>query len=487
MSAQSQRFDKSQAYLGSQPISKLIIRFALPCVVAMLVNAAYNIVDQFFIGRGIGYLGNGATNVVFPITVLALGLALLLGDGAAAFFSIKMGEGKSDVARKGVITAIAGTAVAGIVLTVFAVLFLDKLLVFFGATDSLLPYAKEYGGVIILGFPFVIMGTGMNPLVRADGSPGYAMRTMIYGAVLNTILDPIFIFTFGMGVRGAAIATVISQGLVFCLNLRYMARRHRIFQRGGVRPEMKLLSTIASLGISSFIVQIAATTVIIMVNRALVAYGSESVYGAEIPLTVLGIVMKVNQIVFSIMLGIAVGAQPIIGYNYGAGKLDRVKKTYFTAAGLATCVAVLAFIAYMLFPGQIIDLFGTENEMYRSFAILCFRVNLFFTFLIGFQVCTGIFFQSIAKPLQSALISLSRQFGFMIPSLLILPRFYGVEGILLAGPVSDILSFIMALILIIRQLRHLKAPDDSDSDPQSIANPPLVEPAPTSASARWTV
>ena len=442
--------------LATEPIGKLIARFSIPCVISLLVNSLYNIVDQIFIGHGVGYLGNGATNVVFPITVIALAFALLLGDGGAAFLSLKLGQGETENAQKGVGNAITLLTVVGVAFLAAGLVFLKPLCTLFGATDIILPYALEYGGVIVLGLAFVIIGTGLNSIIRADGSPKFAMFSMLLGAVLNTVLDPIFIFVLRMGVRGAAIATVIGQVASFVLSAVYLTRFKSIRLGGkSLRPDAGLARSVMGLGISSFITQIAITIVMAVTNNMLAIYGAQSVYGAEIPLTALGIVMKVNQIMISVLIGIAAGAQPIVGYNYGAGNYRRVRKTFHISVVAASCVSVLAFVAFAFFPDVIINLFGSEDGLYMEFSRKCFRIFLCLCAFTGFQVVAGIFLQAIGKPVKAAAASLSRQIVFLVPAAVIIPRFVGVEGVLWAGPVADGLALVLTVLLMASEMRRI--------------------------------
>ena len=303
---------------ATEPIGRLIVKFAVPSVIALLVNSLYNIVDQIFIGNGVGYLGNGATNIVFPITIIVLALAMMIGNGGAAFLSLKLGEGNTKEAQRGVGNAVMLVTVASLVLTAVFLIWIDPILTLFGATDTLRPYALEYGWVIGIGLPFMMISGAINSMIRADGSPKYAMFSMIIGAVLNVILDAVFIFVFEMGVRGAAIATVIGQVASFVVSVAYMPRFKTVHLRAeAFRPSGKTCGSIVVFGLSSFITQFAITIVMALTNNLLAQYGAQSIYGSDIPLTATGIVMKVNQIMISILLGIATGAQPIIGFNYG--------------------------------------------------------------------------------------------------------------------------------------------------------------------------
>lgn len=442
--------------LGTQPVGALLRTFAVPSIISMVVSTLYNIVDQIFIGRGVGYLGNGATNVILPLTVIALALGLLIGDGTTAYFSLCLGQQEKKQAARGVGNAIVLTVLVSVVLTVLSLIVLKPLCVLFGATETIMPYALEYGYVIILGFPFYAFSMGFNSILRADGSPVYAMVATLSGAILNTILDPIFIFVFQMGVTGAAIATVLGQSVSCIITLLYLKRFKSItLTKDCLKLEGRLCRKVCSLGISSLVMQLAATIVIAVMNRVLVKYGALSKYGAEIPMTTLGITMKINQIITGIVIGIAVGSQPIIGYNYGASKIGRVRKAYFLAISCATLVMAAGTALFQMFPDAIISVFGSESDLYNEFAVKSLRIFLLLILLNGFQLCTGIFFQAIGKPAQATLISLSRQVIFLLPTLLILPHIFGVDGALWAGPVGDGCAFVLALILGMTEVRRL--------------------------------
>lgn len=332
---------------ATEPIGRLIAKFAIPCVISLLVNSLYNIVDQIFIGWGVGYLGNGATNVVFPITIIALALSLMIGDGGAAYLSLKLGEGDIASARRGVGNAITMVVIVSILLAAVFLSFINPILNLFGATDALRPYALEYGYVIGIGLPFMMIPAALNSMIRADGSPRYAMLSMILGAVINTIFDPLFIFVFHMGVSGAAIATVMGQVASFIFSVVYMPRFKTLrFDADAFRPALRTCTSILTFGISSFITQFAITIVMALTNNLLADYGALSVYGAEIPLTATGIVMKVNQILISILVGISVGAQPIIGFNYGAKNFMRVKKALDIALVASEVISIIAFLIF---------------------------------------------------------------------------------------------------------------------------------------------
>lgn len=312
---------------ATEPIGKLIVKFAVPSVIALLVNSLYNIVDQIFIGWGVGYLGNGATNIVFPITIIALALSMMIGNGGAAYLSLKLGEGEIDVAKKGVGNSVTLVTIVSILLTAVFLIWINPILTLFGATDLLRPLALEYGVIIGVGLPFMMISAAINSMIRADGSPKYAMFSMVIGAIINVVLDPLLIFVFHMGVQGAAIATVIGQVASFIVSVVYMPKFKTVHPNAAAfRLNGKTCGNIVTFGLSSFITQFAITIVMALTNNLLAQYGAASVYGSEIPLTATGIVMKVNQIMIAILLGIATGAQPIIGFNFMAPKIISVLK-----------------------------------------------------------------------------------------------------------------------------------------------------------------
>ena len=443
--------------LGKEKIGKLIRKFSIPCIISMLVNSLYNIVDQIFIGQGVGYLGNGATNVVFPLVMIGLSFSLMFGDGASAYLSLKLGEKKKKEAEIGIGNGILLSTIVSIIFCIATLIFLPQLLKLFGCTENLKSYALTYGSIIAIGLPFSMIGTTLNSIIRADGSPKYSMITMVAGAILNTILDPIFIFVLHKGVEGAAIATVISQILTFVLNIAYVKRFKTIkITKDCLKLRANVCKKIATLGISSFITQMSIVCVMTAENNLLGKYGAESKFGAEIPITVLGIVMKINQILNSIIIGIAAGSQPILGYNYGAKKFDRVKQTLKIVLGSSVIISTIAFILFQTIPDKLILIFGSGDENYMEFACLAFRTYLLLCIFNGVQIPSGIFFQAIGKSTKSAILSLSRQIVILIPSMIILSHIFGIIGVLAAGPVADGLAFILAAILLAREIKHLK-------------------------------
>ena len=456
--------ENEENILGKEKIGKLIRKFSIPCIISLLVNSLYNIVDQIFIGWGVGYLGNGATNVVFPLTMICLAFSLMFGDGASAYLSLKLGEKKKEEAGKGVANGIAMSVIIALIMCAITLGFLPQLLKVFGCTDNLREYALKYGYIIAIGLPFMMIGTTLNSIIRADGNPKYAMTSMVSGAILNTILDPIFIFVFKMGVEGAAIATVISQILTFIINICYIKKFKSVtLNKESFKIKASVARKVAMLGISSFITQMSIVVVMAFENNLLGKYGGQSKFGSEIPITVLGIVMKISQILNSIIIGIAAGAQPIIGYNYGAGKYDRVKRTLKTVLGLSVIISTIAFILFQTIPDKLISIFGSGDANYMEFACIAFRTYLMLVICNGIQIPSGIFFQAIGKSVKSAVLSLSRQILFLIPAMVTFGKLWGIDGILYAGPFADGLAFLIASTLLILEVKHLRNNENKET------------------------
>ena len=460
--------ENKENILGYEKIGKLIRKFSIPCVISLLVNSLYNIVDQIFIGWGVGFLGNGATNVVFPLTMICLAFALMFGDGSSSYLSLRLGEKKKEEAGKGVGNGIALSTIVSIVLSVIILAFLPQLLNLFGCTEALKDYALGYGYIIGIGLPFMMIGTTLNSIIRADGNPKYSMISMVSGAILNIILDPIFIFVLKKGVEGAAIATVISQILTFALNIAYIRKFKSItLSKETFKIKGTIAKKVSALGISSFITQMSIVLVIAFENNLLGKYGANSKFGSEIPITVLGIVMKMSQILNSIIIGIAAGTQPIIGYNYGAEKYDRVKQTLKIVLGLSVLISTIAFILFQTIPDKLISIFGSGDDNYMEFACLSFRTYLLLCICNGIQIPAGIFFQAIGKSIKSAILSLSRQILFLIPAMVTFGALFGIMGVLYAGPFADGFAFVIAGILLIMEIRKLKS--------KNIENKTLIE------------
>ena len=442
--------------LGTDRIGKLLRGFAVRGIISMVINSLYNMVDQIFIGQGVGMLGNGATNIIAPISTFAIAVAALFGDGLATYFSLQLGKGEPEKASQAVGNSIISGVVVSALLTVLVLVFLNPLCRIFGATDNIMPYALEYGRIIACGFPFVIVAVIINGVVRADGSPKYSMVSMMMGSVLNVFLDPLFIFVFKMGISGAALATVLSQFINMALNIAYLFRFKNInLDKASFRFRISFAGMLASLGIASGLNTTTSTVIAIVSNNMLTRYGALSVYGEDIPITVFGLCMKVSMLFFSVAMGISSASRPILGFNYGAEKFDRVKKTFRLTFISATTVMVVAWIVYMAFPLQLIRIFGTESALYEEFAVKCFRIYLLTNFLGGMQLCAGTLFQAIGHPAKATVVSLAKQVIFYIPAMLILAKAFGLVGILWAGPIAEVLAFFLAAVLARKELKGM--------------------------------
>lgn len=442
--------------LESLPVNKLLFKFAIPSIIAMLVSALYNIVDQFFIGRSIGTLGNAATNIVFPLSTSCVAISLLLGIGGASAFNIAMGAGKEKDGAYYIGNAATLLFLSGIILCLIVQFFIRPLLKFFGAPDDVMHYAVPYTYITSFGFPFLIFATGGGHLIRADGSPKYTMICNLTGAVINTILDPIFIFTLNMGMSGAALATIIGQICSGILVIRYIRHFKTVSLKiNNLKIKLQYTKKIISLGASPFFNQIAMMITQIVMNKSLTYYGMLSQYGESIPLACSGIITKVNMIFFSIIIGISQGLQPIVSFNYGAKKYERVKSSYLLASKVAFVISIIAFLIFQFAPRQIISLFGSGSEMYFEFAASYFRIFLFFTFLNFIQPITSNFFTAIEKPMKGILLSLTRQIIFLLPLIIIFPLFMGIDGIMYAGPVADFMAALIGTILVYYELKNL--------------------------------
>ena len=440
--------------LGTLPVNKLLRQFAVPSIIAMLVGSLYNIVDQFFIGRSVGELGNAATNIAFPLTISCIAIALLFGIGGASAFNLAMGKGEREKAVYYIGNAAAMLFGCGVVLCIITQLFLNPMLKFFGAPAEVLGYASTYTRITSFGFPFLILATGGGHLIRADGSPQFTMISNLTGAIINTILDAWFVFGLNTGMAGAALATIIGQMVSGGMAFYYL--RH--YKTATIRKEhliirKKYLGRIMSLGAAPCSNQVAMMVVQIIMNKSLAYYGALSVYGESIPLASVGIITKVNQVFFSFIIGISQGLQPIVSFNYGAGRYDRVKKAYIRAVSYGFGISLIAFLMFQFLPRQIISLFGDGSDAYYQFAISYFRIFLLFTFLNFLQPITSNFFTAIGKPQKGIFLSLTRQILFLLPLILILPLLIGIDGILFAGPIADFVAGMVAIIMISKELK----------------------------------
>ena len=455
--------------LGKEKIGKLIKKFAIPCVISMIVAALYNIVDQIFIGWSeAGAAGNAATNIVYPFTVIALAFALLIGDGAAAQFSLALGAKDKEKANKSIGNGFIILIIISVLLTIIGLVFSSQILALFGGNpeeELCYKYAKDYLTVICMGIPFYIIGQGLNSSIRSDGSPKFAMIATTVGAISNIILDPIFIFVFKMEVKGAAIATIIGQILTCIISLVYLARSKSFkINKDAIKPDFSVIKKILGLGMASFITQIAIVIIISVANNLVSKYGYTTLastgeaFGAVTPLAVIGICMKVFGIIISIVIGVSLGGQPIIGYNMGAGKIDRVKETCKKIMITNFIVGLIAFILFEFFPDTIISIFGSKNGIeYMEYARLCIRIFLGGIVLTCLIKSTSICLQSMGSSFKSTLLALSRDVIFFVPAILIIANVSeSVVTMLWSAIVADVLAFILAMFLLTKELKKIE-------------------------------
>lgn len=449
--------EESNKFLGEDKISKLLFKFSVPCILSLLISSLYNIVDQIFIGNSsLGYLGNAATTIVFPITVISMAFAWCLGDGTAAYFSLCQGRGDTKNANKAIGNSILVTFIISILLIIIGLTFMDKILYLFGASEASIGIAKDYFTIILCFFPFCMLSNVFTGMIRADGSPLYSMVANLAGAITNIILDPIFIFGFDMGIAGAAWATIIGQVISFLIAYSYIFKSKAFkLKLDCFKFNTKVFSEVVKLGVSTFITQMAIVAVSLVCNLMLVKYGEASKYGPDIPIAALGITMKVFSIVINIVVGIIVGGQPILGYNYGAKKYDRVRETFKTIAKIAITICIIATLIFELCPQVIIGIFGSESDLYNEFAEATFRIFLSLITFTCFIKMSSIFFQAVGNPVKAATISLIRDLVCFVPLVLILPRFIGIKGVLFAAPIADIIGISVTVPTILKFFKNL--------------------------------
>ncbi len=447
--------------LGKENINKLLISFAIPCVISMLINSVYNIVDQIFIGKGVGTLGNAATNVIFPLVIIFNAVAGLIGNGASANLSLKLGEGKKEEGGKIIGNAVTISIISAIVLSVISYLLLPQLVYFFGCTKNVYQYAVDYGRIIILGAPFMIIYSALSQIIRADGAPKYSMILLVVGAILNTILDPIFIFTFNMGVKGGAIATVIGQIVSFVMAIMYLKRVKSVkLTKDSFKLDKSIFRTLG-LGLSSFITQITVLALFIFMNNMMTRYGAATKYGADIPLSVYGVISKINSLYISTILGISIGAQPIIGFNYGAGKYDRVKEALRKVLVVNLVVGLVFNIIFYLFPRQMVSIFIANSDpnykLFLEFAVLICHSFLLVMGLNFLEMTTSIVVQSLGNVKKATMVSFIRQIILFIPIACFMANYLhkGIYGVLNAGPIADTITFFIAIIIFYSEYRKL--------------------------------
>ena len=459
--------DTGNQFLGTERIGKLMRQYAIPCIISLLVGALYNIVDQIFIANAsyLGSYGNAANTVVFPLTVVALAIAVMIGDGCCAFVSMALGRNEADKARRSVGNAVVLSVAGSLVLTAIYLVFADGIIAMFGGTvnEETFHHAQEYFFYITLGIPFYMFGQAMNPVIRADGNPKFAMISTLVGAVINIILDPVFIFVFKWGMMGAAVATVIGQVATALLAVWYLLHMKVIRP---AKTDYALSGSVCgrmlTLGITSFLSQISLVAAMAAINNMLRKYGAlDAVFGqaqyAQIPMAVVGIVMKFFQIVISIVVGMAAGCIPIVGYNMGAGKTLRVRDLFTRLLVAEALVGAVALVLAEGFPRQLIAIFGAANESsyYTTFAVKAFRTYLCMMILACVNKACFIFLQAVGKALASTLLSMFREVVFGVGFALLLPVFFGLDGVLYSMPVSDILTFVISAIIIMKTYREL--------------------------------
>lgn len=456
-------------FLGREPVGRLMKKYAVPCIISLLVGALYNIVDQIFIANAsyLGSYGNAANTVVFPLTVIALAIAVMIGDGCCAFVSLSLGRSEPNKAKKSVGNSVLMTIVSSLILCAVYLIFSDGIIAMFGGTvnEETFRHSKEYFFYISLGIPFYMFGQAMNPVIRADGSPKFAMISTLAGAVLNMILDPIFIFAFRWGMMGAAVATVIGQIVTAVLAIWYLCNMKLVKPaKADFKPESAIIRKTLTLGLTSFLSQISLVAAMAAINNMIRKYGAmDAVFGqeqyAQIPMAVVGIVMKFFQIVISIVVGMAAGCIPIVGFNMGAGLKTRVRELFTKLLAAEAAVGAVALIFVEFFPKQLIGIFGAANESsyYPDFAVHAFRIYLCMMIFACINKACFIFLQAMGKAVESTALSMIREIVFGVGFALVLPIFFGLDGVLYSMPVSDILTFAVALFLIIRTYKELSA------------------------------
>ena len=459
--------EKSNSFLETERVGKLMKKYSLPCIISLLVAALYNIVDQIFIANAdyLGSYGNAANTVVFPLTVAALAIAVMIGDGCCAYVSISLGANEKERAHKSIGNAVVLCVLCSLVITAVYLIFSRQILILFGGTVNQETYnhSKEYFFWITVGIPFYMFGQALNPIIRSDGSPKFAMASTVAGAIVNIILDPIFIFAFKWGMAGAAIATVLGQVLTAILAIVYLCRMKAVkLERSSFKLSGRIIKGFIPLGITSFLSQISLVASMAAVQNMCKKYGAlDPVFGqkefAQIPLAVLGIVMKFFQIVISVAVGMAAGCIPVVGYNIGAGRKDRAKELFTRLLISEAAVGAIALLIVEIFPNQLISIFGAANESayYTDFAVISFRIYLCMMIFATVNKGTFIYLQALGKAVESTVISLIREIVFGVGFAILLPYFFGLDGLLYSFPVSDILTFIIALFIIVKTYKEL--------------------------------
>ena len=435
-------------------VGRLLRKFAIPSIIAMLVTSLYNIVDQLFIGQFVGELGNAATNIVFPLTMCCISIALLFGIGSSSAFNLAQGRGEIDKSAYYIGCAVTSMIIIGVVIGLACFFFTDQILMFLGSPDSVLEYADPYLSITAIGFPFLILQAGGGHLVRADGSPNITMAINIVGAAINIALDALFVVYFGMGMSGAAIATVIGQAISSLIVIVYMFHFKSVkLKLKHFAPKWFSFKESCALGAAPFFNQLAMMTTQIIFNNSLKHYGAMSEYGDAIPIAVAGILIKCSQLLFGIIIGIAQGLQPIVSFNYGAKNYERVKRGYTIATKCGAVISMISFLIFQIFPAEIISLFGQGTELYMQFGVKFSRITMFMLCILFIQPITSNFFTAIGKPKKGIFLSLTRQFIFLIPLIIALPLIFGFEGLLYAQPIADSLAGAICAVMIVREFQ----------------------------------
>lgn len=442
--------------LGVRPVKGLLFSFSIPAIISCLVNSVYNIVDQIFIGQGVGYLGNAATTIAFPLMTIIMAFATLIGSGGSAYAALRLGEGRKREALLTLNNLLVIAIGLGILLAAAGLIFLKPILTLFGATETTMPYAIDYTSIVLIGVPFSMVSIALSSMARTDGHPRMSMYGILIGAALNTVLDPIYIFVLGWGVKGAAIATVTAQFVSTVVLCYYFLKKGRMrFTRRFMKPVGRVWYKIFSLGISSGITALVACIMQVVMNNSLVYYGNQTEITGDVALSAMGIVMKIAMILASVCIGFGIGAQPILGFNLGAKKYARVRHTYLLAVSIATGSILIGWAVCQLAPHLVLSLFGKENQTFTDFAVRCLRIYLGGIFCAGFQIVSTNYFQATGQPLKASLLSMLRQLILLIPLLLILPLFFGLNGLLYAGPCADIGSAVIVALFILPEMRKL--------------------------------
>lgn len=444
--------DKSKQ-LGELEVSKLLIKFSIPAIVGMLVHALYNVVDRIFIGNGIGSLGIAGITISFPVMLVMMAFSMLIGIGANSLVAIRLGQKNKEEAEVIFGNALVLLIGISISITILGSIFLNPLIKILGASDAIIPYAHDYLQIILLGAVFQAIGMGMNNFIRSEGNPKIAMYTMLIGAILNTLLDPLFIFVFKWGIGGAATATIISQAVSALWVMYYFFSGKSLLKiyKENLKLKLSIVLNIISIGIAPFAMQLAASLLNIIMNNSLV------IYGGDIAVSGMGVVMSLMTLILMPIFGINQGSQPIIGYNYGAEQYDRVRETLKLAIFAATSIVVVGFLVTRFFPAQLISMFNSKDQELINFGTYAIKIFLIFMPIIGFQIVSANYFQAVGKAKHATFLSLSRQVLILIPALLILPKFFGLQGVLMAGPLADLMSSIITALFLYFEMKKLNA------------------------------